>query len=55
MLGRLAQILVPVVMILLMLIAILLFPDIDPKNMLSMFENRLLPSIMGTEQPRKSF
>ncbi|WP_412728468.1 GerAB/ArcD/ProY family transporter [Geobacillus thermodenitrificans] len=52
-LGRLAQILVPVVILLLTIIVILVFPDIELENMFPMFENRLLPSIMGTAAPQK--
>ncbi|WP_414085582.1 GerAB/ArcD/ProY family transporter [Geobacillus thermodenitrificans] len=54
-LGRLAQILVPVVILLLTIIVILVFPDIELENMFPMFENGLLPSIMGAATPQSWF
>ncbi|MGP3561745.1 GerAB/ArcD/ProY family transporter [Geobacillus sp. BK01] len=54
-LGRLAQILVPVVIVLLVIIVLLLLPDIDPETMLPMFENGLWPSIMGAATPQSWF
>ncbi|OQP05941.1 spore gernimation protein [Geobacillus sp. 46C-IIa] len=54
-LGRLAQILVPVVIVLLVFIVILLFPDMDLENMLPMLEKGLLPSIRGAVTPQSWF
>ncbi|MBB6283229.1 GerAB/ArcD/ProY family transporter [Geobacillus subterraneus] len=47
-LGRLAQILVPVVMIWFVIIVLLLLPDMDLRNMLPVLEDGIWPSVKGS-------
>ncbi|TCK05540.1 UNVERIFIED_ORG: spore germination protein KB [Anoxybacillus amylolyticus] len=54
-LGRLAQLLVPFVIMLLCIMVILLLPDIDLENMLPIMEKGILPSIMGAVTPQSWF
>ncbi|NNU83997.1 spore gernimation protein [Geobacillus sp. BMUD] len=54
-LGQLAQLLVPFVIMLLMMIVILLLPDIDLRNMLPIMEKGVMPSIMGSVIPQGWF
>jgi spore germination protein KB len=49
--GRSAQMLVPIVLFLFVWIVILLIPDLDPNNMLPVMESGLGPSLMGSLVP----
>ncbi|WP_282939857.1 endospore germination permease [Paenibacillus sp. RC67] len=46
-LGRVAQVFVPIVVILLLLIFSLAIPDLDPDNMLPIFERGITPSLIA--------
>ncbi|HLS08423.1 endospore germination permease [Lentibacillus sp.] len=49
--ARSAQIFVPVVIVLFIVIILLLTPDMNPGNMLPVFENGLIPSLKGAVMP----
>jgi len=49
--GRTAQMFVPIVLFLFICIVILLIPDLHPKNMLPILEHGLKPSLMGSLVP----
>jgi spore germination protein KB len=53
--GRSAQMFVPIVMFLFVWIVILLIPDLDPKNMLPFMEHGPGPSLMGSLVPQGLF
>lgn len=53
--ARSAQIFVPVVVILLLLIAILLISDLEPQNLLPIMDKGMMPSIMGAFVPSSWF
>jgi spore germination protein KB len=54
-LGRSAQMFVPIVLILFMCIVILLIPDLHPENMFPMLEDGLMPSLRGSMVPQAWF
>ncbi|KIL40831.1 spore gernimation protein [Gordoniibacillus kamchatkensis] len=54
-LGRCAQIMVPVVVLLFIVIIILLFPDLNPENMLPFMEKGIKSSFMGALVPQGWF
>ncbi|WP_209123219.1 endospore germination permease [Alkalihalobacillus sp. BA299] len=49
--ARTAQLFLPVVILLWLLIIIFLIPDLDPTNMLPVFEKGVMPSILGAAAP----
>ncbi|WP_205520125.1 GerAB/ArcD/ProY family transporter [Virgibacillus doumboii] len=49
--ARSAQVFVPVVIVLFFLVLLLLTPELDPANMLPVFENGLTPSLRGAVVP----
>ncbi len=53
--GRLAQMIGPVAILLLLLIIVLLLPDVDLKNMLPVMEKGIMPSIKGAITPQGWF
>jgi spore germination protein KB len=53
--GRSAQMFVPMVLVLFIWIVILLIPDLDPKNMLPIMEHGAGPSLMGALVPQAWF
>ncbi len=53
--GRSAQIFVPIVLFLFTCLVILLIPDLDPKHMLPIMEHGIMPSLMGSLVPQGWF
>jgi spore germination protein KB len=54
-LGRLAEMIVPIMILLLLLIIILLLPDVESKHMFPVLEKGMLPSIKGAITPQSWF
>lgn len=54
-LGRAAQMFVPIIMLLLALMNILIIPDLELKNMFPLLEHGIMPSIMGSLTPQAWF
>lgn len=53
--GRSAQIFVPIVILLFTCIVLLLIPDMDPKHMLPLMEHGIVPSLKGSLVPQGWF
>lgn len=53
--GRLAQMIVPVVIIMILIILILLIPDMEVANMFPIMEKGIMPSLMGSMIPQGWF
>ncbi|MEW9673362.1 endospore germination permease [Ammoniphilus sp. 3BR4] len=54
-LGRLGQMFVPIVVLLIFLIFFLLFPDMEPENMFPIMEKGIIPSMVGAMAPQSWF
>jgi spore germination protein KB len=53
--GRSAQLFIPLYVVFLMIIIILLLPELDPKNILPIMANGVMPSIKGAITPQSWF
>ncbi|WP_227935931.1 GerAB/ArcD/ProY family transporter [Alkalihalobacillus deserti] len=49
--ARTAQLFIPIVILLYLLIVLFLTPEVDPTNMLPVFEEGVMPSILGAASP----
>jgi spore germination protein KB len=54
-LGRIAQIIIPVVILSWLAVIILLIPELNIQNMLPIMENGIMPSIKGAKAPQVWF